>query len=235
MAGNYIFKIKKWAKTPQTWLTMDPNPANPSAECPALPQTCPAVWHCTEPPPFVPAQETNSSDTFSETGRKRTLNAAASKAQELHFKQTKKTRKFFEFIKVALVQREMLTQLKAQSLPQVCPYEGNYKSILFLHVFRLDFLLLTATCSLPHQDGLAGSTDSALGHSSHSAKRVESHKNNDLIMKERIWPWFFLFSILWVNTKTKSVTWSILWGEGEGKKTKKPPGLNSMKMSSGSF
>lgn len=93
MAGNYIFKIKKWAKIPQTCLTMDPNPANPSAKFPALPQTCPAVWHCKELPPFVSAQETNSSDTFSETGRKWTLNVAASKAQELHFKQTNKKTK----------------------------------------------------------------------------------------------------------------------------------------------
>lgn len=70
-------------------------------------------------------------------------------------------RKFPELIKAALVQREMLTQFKAQHHPQVCPYAGNSKSLLFLQVFRLDFLWITATCSLPQQDGLAGSTDRA--------------------------------------------------------------------------
>lgn len=55
-----------------------------------------------------------------------------------------------------------------------------------------------------------------LGHSSCSAKGVESHRNNNLIMKGRIWPWFFLFPLLCVNTKTKSVTWSILREKGKG-------------------
>lgn len=61
-----------------------------------------------------------------------------------------------------------------------------------------------------------------LGHSSCSAKGVESHRNDNFIMKGRTWPWFSLFPILSINTKTKSRTWSILWGEGERENSKKP-------------
>lgn len=151
MAGNHIFNIKKWAKIPQTCFIMDPNPENPSAECPALPQTCPAVWHCQSHPHLsLPRRQTALPSLLKQVEPELWMLQPLRLNSCILNNNNQKIKEVPRVDGSCLGTKGDAHSLKAQSLPQICPSEGNCKSMLFPRVFRLDFLLITASCSLPH-------------------------------------------------------------------------------------